>query len=157
MYRIISPSRASAVPSFKNHWRGRGVSERRWRSAANRPSRQARRGWEPEKSSQIKQACRVQQKFNSPKISPPTNKPSPTASPPHAPPSQPWSAPGLFRAKLGPIWVRTGLFRVDSGLFRVKIGPFWAFFPPPESPPPSRETCKNFTFHSPHADASSSS
>src|SRR5699024_499215 len=27
---------------------GRGVSERRWRSAANRPSRQARRGWAPQ-------------------------------------------------------------------------------------------------------------
>ena len=45
MYRIVSPSRPSAVLSFTKVWAWEGVSERRWRSAANRPSRQARRGW----------------------------------------------------------------------------------------------------------------
>ncbi len=36
MYRIVSPSRASAAPSFTKVWAREGVSERRWRSAANR-------------------------------------------------------------------------------------------------------------------------
>ena len=146
MYRIISPSRCGEVTSRTYCNNGRGVSKRRWRSAANRPRRQPRRGWETEKTSQMKQASRVQQKFNSPKISSsPTNHPPqhllPQKTPPLTPPSQPWSDPGLFWAKPGPIWVRSGLlgvrnglFGVDSGFSRVKITPFWAPFSPPRSP-----------------------
>ena len=88
--------------------------------------------------------CRVQQKFNSPKIlpSPPQRHlPFPQKIPPLTPPSQPWADPGLFWAKPGPIWVRSGLlggrnglFGVDSGFSRVKITPFWAPFSPPRSP-----------------------
>ena len=36
MYRIVSPSRPSAALSFTKVWAREGVSERRWRSAANR-------------------------------------------------------------------------------------------------------------------------
>ena len=36
MYRIVSPSRASAALSFTKVWAREGVSERQWRSAANR-------------------------------------------------------------------------------------------------------------------------
>ena len=111
------------------------MSERRWRSAANRPRRQPRRGWETEKTSQMKQASRVQQKFNSPKISllpneslPTPTPPFPQKIPPHAPPSQPRSDPGFF----GPIWIRSGLLGVRNGLFwvdsrlsRAKPGPIW--------------------------------
>ena len=88
---------------------------------------------------------RVQQKFNSPKISSHestlSRQPPRTKTPPLTPPSQPRAAPGLFRAKPGPFWVRFGLFwvrtrlfRVDSGLSRAKIAPIWAPFPPPGSP-----------------------
>ena len=117
--------------------------------------------------------CRVQQKFNSPKISPLPNESLPTPTPPfpqkippHAPPPEPnIGRLGFFRAKHGPIWVRTGLFWVRTGLFRVAFGSIFGFsgsesgrfgprFPLPGAPPP-REMCKNFTSHSPHADAPS--
>ena len=79
--------------------------------------------------------CRVQQKFNSPKISllpneslPTPTPPFPQKIPPHAPPSQPRSDPGFF----GPIWIRSGLLGVRNGLFwvdsrlsRAKPGPIW--------------------------------
>ena len=93
------------------------------------------RGWETEKTSQMKQASRVQQKFNSPIISllpneslPTPTPPFPQKIPPHAPPSQPRSDPGFF----GPIWIRSGLLGVRNGLFwvdsrlsRAKPGPIW--------------------------------
>ena len=102
------------------------------------------RGWETEKTSQMKQASRVQQKFNSPKISllpneslPTPTPPFPQKIPPHAPPSQPRSDPGFF----GPIWIRSGLLGVRNGLFwvdsrlsRAKTAPIWAPVPPPGEP-----------------------
>ena len=141
MYRIVSPSRTNKLPSPTHFPYGRGVSERRWRSAANRPSRQARRGWASlyeapsQKKNHLPRATKIQQPKNFlPRINLPQRHLSAPKKPPHAPPSQPWADPGLFRAKPGPIWVRSGLFRVDFGLFRVKITPFWAPFPPPGSP-----------------------
>ena len=120
------------------------MSGRRWRSAANRPSRQARRGWASLYEAPLKKrtTSRVQQKFNSPKISSresTLSQQSPrTKNPPHAPPSQPRVAPGLFRAKPGPIWVRIGPFRVDSGSIPGFPGPeprrFGPHSPLPGSP-----------------------
>ena len=114
MYRIISPSRYGEVTSRTYCNNGRGVSERRWRSAANRPSRQARRGWETEKTSQMKQACRVQQKFNSPKILPP-----PQQAPQHLLPTK----------NLSPLPPEsdTGQSRANLGQNRAISGRFWAF------------------------------
>ena len=45
--KIKFPPRCGKVSSRADYNNGRGVSERRWRSAANRPRRQPRRGWEP--------------------------------------------------------------------------------------------------------------
>ena len=136
MYRIISPSRTNKLPSPTHFPYGRGVSERRWRSAANRLRRQPRRGWASlyeapsQKKNHLPHATKIQQPKNftpaptSPPAPPPHKKSLPTL-----PPEPNIGRLGLFRAKHGPIWVRTGLFRVDFGLFRVKIGPFWASFP----------------------------
>ena len=85
--------------------------------------------------------CRVQQKFNSPKIlpSPPQRHlPFPQKIPPLTPPSQPWADPGLFWAKPGPIWVRFGLFWVAFGSLLdfpgSKSRRFGPHFPLPEAP-----------------------
>ena len=149
MYRIISPSRASAAPSFRRvrAWEG---GERAPVALCREPTEpagetggRASRSMKPPLKKRT--TCRVQQKFNSPKFYPRPNKPPSTSSPkkipPLTPPSQPWSDPGLFWAKPGPIWVRSGLlgvrnglFGVDSGFSRVKITPFWAPFSPPRSP-----------------------
>ena len=42
--KTYSPSRANEIKNTSMVWAREGVSERRWRSAANRPSRQARPG-----------------------------------------------------------------------------------------------------------------
>ena len=47
-YIIPSPSRTAKVRIIALVPLREGVSERQWRSAANRPSRQARRGWAPQ-------------------------------------------------------------------------------------------------------------
>ena len=154
MYRIVSPSRTNKLPSPTHFPYGRGVSERRWRSAANRPSRQARRGWASlyeapsQKKNHLPRATKIQQPKNF--------TPAPTSPP--APPPHKKSLPTLLRANhgstpgfFGPIWVgfglfwvKVGLFRVDSGLSRVKTAPFWAPLPLPSTPPPPRGMCKNF-------------
>ena len=126
---MISPSRTNKPSSFTHFPYGRGVSERRWRSAANRPSRQARRGWASlYKAHSLKKrtTSRVQQKFNSPKFSltptspPQRHLPFPQKIPPHAPPSQTLADSGFF----GP---NTGQFGSDSGYFGSILGRFWAF------------------------------
>ena len=42
--KTYSPSRANEIKNTSMVWAREGVSERQWRSAANRPSRQARPG-----------------------------------------------------------------------------------------------------------------
>ena len=139
-----------------------GVQEGSWcpvGTAQDRPRRQPRRGWETEKTSQMKQASRVQQKFNSPKISSsPTNHPPNTSSPhkkslPTLPRANHGSTPGFF----GP---NPGQFGSEPGYFGSLLGRFWTspgqnhavlgpIFPS-QKPPPPRETCKNFTSQPAH-------
>ena len=79
------------------------------------------RGWEPEKSSQMKQACRVQQKFNSPKIT--SHESTLSRQPPRTKP-----LPLLPRANHGPIpdffGPNPGHFGSDSGYFGSEPGYF---------------------------------
>ena len=88
---------------------------------------------------------RVQQKFNSPKISllpneslPTPAPPFPQKIPPHAPPrAKHWPTrafSGHTRANLGQNRAISGRFWVDFWLFRVKIALIWAPFPPPGEP-----------------------
>ena len=138
------------------------MSERRWRSVANRPRRQPRRGWASlyeapsQKKNHLPRATKIQQPKNFlPRINLPQRHLSAPKNPPHAPPSQPWADPGLFRAKPGPIWVRTGLFWVDSGSIPGFPGPeshqFWPPFPLSGSPLCPGKLCKNFTSQPAHA------
>ena len=125
------------------------MSERRWRSAANRPSRQARRGWASlyEAPSQKKTTCRVQQKFNSPKFfltptrHPPTPSPhkNPSPHPPRPNPSRPRAFSGQTRANLGQNRAISGRFWVDSRLPRARIAPILAPVSPLGEPPLPRE------------------
>ena len=163
---MISPSRTNKPSSLTHFPYGRGVSGRQWRSAANRPSRQARRGWASlyeapsQKKNHLPRATKIQQpKKFLPRINLPQRHLPAQKIPPHAPPSQPWPDPRLFRAKPGPIWVRTGLFWVAFGSIPGFPGPksrcFGPRFPLPWSPPPPRETCKNFTSQPVHPSAPS--
>ena len=127
MYRIISPSRASAVPLFQ---KSIGVG--------------GGRGREPEKIFPNKTGRRVQQKFNSPKISSsPTNHPpqhhlsapkNPSPRSPKPTVSRPRAFSGQTRANLGQNRAILGRFWVDSRLSRAKITLFWAPFPPSLEP-----------------------
>ena len=117
------------------------MSERRWRSAANRPSRQARRGWASlyeapsQKKNHLPRATKIQQHKNFLlRINPLTTTSPHEKSLPVLSPDQTQAAPGLFRAKPGPIWVRNGLFWIDSGFSRAKTAPIWAPVPPPGNP-----------------------
>ena len=127
MYRIVSPSRTNKPSSLTHFPYGRGVSERRWRSAANRPSRQARRGWAAlyeapsQKKNHLPRATKIQQ----PKIFPHSNKTSPNTFPaqkslPTLPRSPPGSTPGFF----GP---NPGQFGSEQGYFGSLLGRFQAF------------------------------
>ena len=142
---MISPSRTNKPSSLTHFPYGRGVSERRWRSAANRPSRQARRGWASlyeapsQKKNHLPRATKIQQHKNFLlRINPLTTTSPHEKSLPVLSPDQTQAAPGLFRAKPGPIWVRIGPFRVDSGSIPGFPGPeprrFGPHSPLPGSP-----------------------
>ena len=138
---MISPSRTNKPSSLTHFLYGRGVSERRWRSAANRPSRQARRGWASlyeapsQKKNHLPRATKIQQpKKFLPRINLPQRHLPARKIPPRALPGSNASRPRLFRAKPGPIWVRNGLFWIDSGFSRAKTAPIWAPVPPPGNP-----------------------
>ena len=103
------------------------MSERRWRSAANRPSRQARRGWvslyeaPSQKKNHLPRATKIQQ----PKIFPHSNKTSPTPSPHKTLPTSPQTKPEptqLFRAKPGQFGSEPGYFGSILGRFRAFPG-----------------------------------
>ena len=117
------------------------MSERRWRSAANRPSRQARRGWASlyeapsQKKNHLPRATKIQQPKNFlPRINPLTTT-SPCSPEPTMARSQAFS--GQARANLGQKWAILGRFWVDFGLSRAKIAPFLPPIPPPGEPPSS--------------------
>ena len=106
------------------------MSERRWRSGANRPSRQARRGWASlyeapsQKKNHLPRATKIQQHKNFLlRINPLTTTSPHEKSLPVLSPDQTQAAPGLFRAKPGPIWVGIGLFGVDFGSILGFPGP----------------------------------
>ena len=141
MYRIISPSRTNKPPSPTHSSYGREVSGRRWRSAANRPSRQARRGWASlYKAHSLKKrtTSRVQQKFNSPKISSRESishnaisqhqKTSPRSPEPTV--GRPRAFSGQTRANLGQKWAIGGQKRAFSGRFWAFPGQNHAVFAP---------------------------
>ena len=175
MYRIISPSRTNKSSSPTHFPYGRGVSERRWRSAANRPSRQARRGWASlyeapsQKKNHLPRATKIQQPKNSPL--------APTSSPAPPPPKNPSPCsprikrkpppgffgpnPGQFGSEPGFFGPNPGQFGSEPGYFGSILGRFQAspgqnrtnFGPrsPSREPPPPREMCKNFTSQPAHA------
>ena len=120
------------------------MSERRWRSAANRPSRQARRGWASlyeapsQKKNHLPHATKIQQPKNFlPRINPlttisPYKKSSPRSPEPTT--GRPRAFSGQTRANLGQNRAISGRFWVDSGLSWARTAPFWAPFPPPGEP-----------------------
>ena len=127
---MISPSRTNKPSSFTHFPYGRGVSERRWRSAANRPSRQARRGWASlYKAHSLKKrtTSRVQQKFNSPKISSRESISHNAISQhqktlPTLPRAKPGPIPGFFGPNAGQFGSEPGYFGSILGRFRAFLG-----------------------------------
>ena len=149
---MISPSRTNKPSSLTHFLYGRGVSERRWRSAANRPSRQARRGWASlyeapsQKKNHLPRATKIQQpKKFLPRINLPQRHLPARKIPPRALPgsnaSRPRAFSGQTRANLGQKWAILGRFRAFPGQNRTNLGPR----SPSREPPPPREMCKNFT------------
>ena len=120
------------------------MSERRWRSAANRPSRQARRGWvslyeaPSQKKNHLPRATKIQQ----PKIFPHSNKTSPNTFPaqkplPTSPQTKPEPTPGFFGPNPGQFGSEPGYFGSILGRFRAFPGQNHAvlgLLPLPETP-----------------------
>ena len=118
------------------------MSERRWRSAANRPSRQARRGWaslcrEPSLKNRTAspRATKIQQPKNSPL--------APTSSPAPPPPKNPSPCsprikrkppPGFFGPNPGQFGSESGHFGSILGFPGEKSHRFGPHFPLPEAP-----------------------
>ena len=158
---MISPSRTNKPSSLTHFLYGRGVSERRWRSAANRPSRQARRGWASlyeapsQKKNHLPRATKIQQPKNSPLAPTSSPAPPPPKNPsPCSPPSQTLADSGFFGPNTGQFGSEPGYFGSILGFSGSKSGRFGPPSPP-GNPSPHRETCKNFTSQPAHLNAPS--
>ena len=138
------------------------MSERQWRSAANRPSRQARRGWASlyeapsQKKNHLPRATKIQQPKNSPLAPTSSPAPPPPKNPsPCSPPSQTLADSGFFGPNTGQFGSEPGYLGLIPGFPGPESHQFWPPFPLSGSPLCPGKLCKNFTSQPAHLNAPS--